>query len=213
MPRTKAGYKNESGVSSQTDDGVFYVNGRYLCQRLKNGTPCNREMAATTHNISSHNSHFHKEGPYQEQMTKRIHECYHEDCDHKSDTFLAILGHLRRSHGFRGSSEPLFPIYGYPVRNKRKRKEPVEKKDRKKQRQGVKDVISENKPQEAKEESNGNKSPEPEVSVREETPKELIQYTNDPYASSEEFLNCIDPALLQWDKGNVGSGDGNATSI
>ncbi|KAI0530363.1 hypothetical protein GGR58DRAFT_508534 [Xylaria digitata] len=187
MPRTKKGHTNTSGISRQTADGVFYVDGRYLCQRLENGTPCNREMAGTSHSITSHNSHFHAEGSYRRQMARGEFNCTEDGCSHQSPTFAAILGHIRRRHAFKGSSDQLKIHYGIPICRKRKADEP-KKDSRKKTRTDSQEV------QEVPEESRPGVE---DVDDDEETEDDRDDY---------EGLEFIDPLLLKWDKGSGGSG-------
>ncbi|KAI0814115.1 hypothetical protein GGR55DRAFT_496260 [Xylaria sp. FL0064] len=122
MPPTRKWHQNMSGVVRYTNDGVFYANGRYRCQKFENGVPCNREMADKSHNISSHNSDFHTDSGYRRNMAPGNYPCYVDGCNHRSTTPLAIIGHLRKRHGFRGSSDPIKIHYGIPLRRKKKTK-------------------------------------------------------------------------------------------
>ncbi|KAI0102603.1 hypothetical protein GGR51DRAFT_574063 [Nemania sp. FL0031] len=237
MPRTKADHTNTSGVARQTADGVFYQNGRYLCQRVENGTPCNKEMAGNTHSISSHNSRFHRAGPYRELQAAGDFKCFHENCEHRSPTFHAILGHIRYAHGFRGSSDAIKLHYGIPVNTKRKREGNAEESGSKKPRQEAEETAPEDNPQttlgtiaeetpqqqqineggsegngqEPKENEDGAEAEaEAEASV-EEFMNEFIDFDaeHNP-ADDDELLGLIDPALRQWDKDHDRSGGGGA---
>ncbi|KAJ8126235.1 hypothetical protein O1611_g7403 [Lasiodiplodia mahajangana] len=234
MPRTKTDHPNSSAVARETADGVFYENGRYLCRRLENGTPCNREMAGTAHSIGSHNSDFHKEGRYQLLQAEGDYKCIHDDCKHRSCTFNAILGHIRNVHGFRGSSDSLKLHYGIPIHNKRKREGKAEEKSGcKKQRQEAKETAPEVKPQaipepvaegrtqetkeggskdshqEPKEHAPTDEPREPGSDELEEFMKEYIDFdTGHNHAADDEFLSRIDPRLRQWDRDNAKGGAG-----
>ncbi|KAI0968494.1 hypothetical protein F4678DRAFT_464559 [Xylaria arbuscula] len=80
-------------------------------------------MKADKHNISSHNSHIHTQSSYQQQMLPRNHICYFDGCNHRSRTYPAILSHLRRRHGVRGSSNAIKARYGIPLGNRRNNEE------------------------------------------------------------------------------------------
>ncbi|GAP90761.1 hypothetical protein SAMD00023353_5201020 [Rosellinia necatrix] len=192
MPPTKNGRQNLAGVSRQTADGVFYTNGRYVCRRLRDGVPCNREMADTRHSISSHNSYFHTAGRYQQLMALGHYHCTEDGCNHESPTFNAILGHLRSSHGFRGSSDPLKLHYGIPVPTKRKRKTEAKQNGRKKQRQDSGEGGGQNRLQEDEE-------------GQENTPQDTEE---DPEAD-DDLLYFIDPHLREWDRRHGGGGGGD----
>ncbi|KAI1124896.1 hypothetical protein F5Y10DRAFT_19846 [Nemania abortiva] len=222
MPRTKPDHENTSGVIRQTADGVYYANGRYLCRRLINGTPCNREIAGTTHSISSHNSDFHREGQYQRLQARGDYPCSYAGCGHQSPTFNAILGHNRSVHGFRGSSDPLKEHYGIPIhnKNKRKREDEVEKTVRKRQCQEAKDTIREDKHQDTKKDGSEDRRQEPKEGGRQNesqnpegdnqgNSQEDLEIVNYKY---NEFLDCIDPVLRKWDRDNNGFGDDDAGS-
>ncbi|KAI8948587.1 hypothetical protein F4801DRAFT_443651 [Xylaria longipes] len=208
MPPTKKGYQNTSGVSRQTADGVFYVNGRYLCQRLENGTCCNREIAATTHSISSHNSDFHTPGRYRQLMAKGDYKCTQDGCSHQSENFQAILAHIRSAHKFKGSSDPLKRHYGIPVGTKRKGDNDV-KGNRQKKRQKALQTIKEDdgdtredtrkKLEESRHEKGGQES-------------EDGRDDDDGDDDDDDYLDLIDPRLRKWDKDNGGSGNGGAGS-
>ncbi|KAF2972745.1 hypothetical protein GQX73_g680 [Xylaria multiplex] len=185
MPRTKKGHANTSGISRQTADGVFYVDGRYMCQRLENGTPCNREMAGTSHSITSHNSDFHAEGSYRRQMARGEFNCIEDGCSHQSPTFAAILGHIRRRHAFKGSSDQLKIHYGIPICRKRKADKPKEDSRKKTRTEGKEEEREETR-----------------VGVNNVVDGESTEDDRDEY----EGLEFIDPRLLQWHKDNGGSG-------
>ncbi|TRX90610.1 hypothetical protein FHL15_008583 [Xylaria flabelliformis] len=194
MPPTRKGYQNTSGVSRQTDDGIFYVNGRYLCQRVENGVRCNREFAANSHSISSHNSDFHTPGRYQQLMARGDYKCAYDRCNHRSENFQAILAHIRSSHKFKGSSDPLKLYYGIPIRTRRKKS-------------SQKNVPS------IKEDDLEGTLKNPCENTREE-PEELCdekseQESEDDHDDDDDYLDLIDPRLRKWDEDN-GSGNGGA---
>ncbi|KAI0905132.1 hypothetical protein F4823DRAFT_155562 [Ustulina deusta] len=186
MPPTKKGHKNTSGVSRRTANGVFYADGKYLCQKIENGKPCNREMAATSHSISSHNCHFHADGPYRRQMAQGDFVCLMAGCNHRSRTFAAILAHIRRRHDFKGSSDPLKTYYGIPLVHKRKHEEAKED-DRKENTPYVKEDGHEKNLQEVEDE-------------------------NDAVNESDDYegYDLIDPILRKWDRDNHGPGNGGS---
>ncbi|KAI2625541.1 hypothetical protein GGS21DRAFT_307014 [Xylaria nigripes] len=92
---------------------------------LRDGTPCNREVTDTPHSISSHMSDFHRDGAYQRGMAPGTYECWEESCDHESPTYFAIEQHIRRKHGFRGSSKPLRLHYDFFPSTTRARGQPA----------------------------------------------------------------------------------------
>ncbi|KAH8161501.1 hypothetical protein CIB48_g6755 [Xylaria polymorpha] len=203
MPLTKKGYQNTSGVSRQTADGVFYANGRYLCQRIENGAPCNREIAGTSHSISSHNSDFHKPGRYQQLMARGDYKCTWDGCNHQSANFQAILGHMRTSHKFRGSSDPLKRHYGIPVSAKRKGDNDVEGNRRKKHsRQNTLQTIKEDDREDTCEDTR--------VELEENHHEKSGQESEDDGNDDDDYLDFIDPLLRKWDKENGGSGNDGA---
>ncbi|KAI1747576.1 hypothetical protein F4782DRAFT_418005 [Xylaria castorea] len=199
MPPTKKGYQNASGVSSQTDEGIFYVNGRYLCQRIENDTRCNREIAATRHSISSHNSDFHTPGRYRQLMARGDYKCNHDGCNHQSENFQAILAHNRSSHKFKGSSDPLKRHYGIPV-GTRNPKRIRDKKPRQKTLPAVKEDDREETHEDAREE------------LKENCDKKSGQESEDDRDHDDNSLDLIDPRLRKWDKDNGNSGNGGAGS-
>ncbi|KAI1742784.1 hypothetical protein F4680DRAFT_26668 [Xylaria scruposa] len=194
MPPTRKGYRNTSGVSRQTNDGIFYANGRYLCQRIENGVRCNREFAANSHSISSHNSDFHTPGRYQELMARGDYKCVNGDCNHQSDNFQAILAHYRSSHKFKGSSDPLKLLYGIPVRTRRKKPRqtniPSIKED---DREDIRKATCEDTREEVKKNCN----------------EKSEQESEDESDDNDEYLDLIDPRLRKWDEDNGDSGNGS----
>ncbi|KAI0506493.1 hypothetical protein F5B22DRAFT_623278 [Xylaria bambusicola] len=193
MAPTKKGHKNTSGVLRETPNGVFYLDGKYICQRRENGRPCNREMAGTNHSITSHNSKFHAEGPYKRQMAEGQYACFEDGCGAECSTFGAILAHVRRYHGFRGSSDPLKIRYGVALSDKGKGKGKVTKKDGRKR--GTSDT---------EEDSHGEH--------HEEIHKESGQPAGNDHNAEDRHNNyegygLIDPALLNWDNTKDGFDD------
>ncbi|TGJ83855.1 hypothetical protein E0Z10_g4910 [Xylaria hypoxylon] len=221
MPPTKKGHTNKSGVSRQTADGVFYVDGRYLCRRLENGTPCNREMAGTSHSITSHNSDFHAAGSYRRQMVQGDFRCKEDDCTHQSPTFPAILAHIRRRHAFKGSSDHLKRHYGIPIYRKRKQEKAKErnrnKKDnREESRHEVGNTVAAENPLPP---SDYPLSPlEPAAADDDAIVPPSLFFSSSVHDDGDsehtaeddddEGHDCIDPLLLEWDKRNDGSGNG-----
>ncbi|KAI1421443.1 hypothetical protein F5Y12DRAFT_705045 [Xylaria sp. FL1777] len=201
MPPTKRGHQNTSGVTRQTADGVYYADGRYMCQKLENGRPCNRQMAGNSHSISSHNSDFHTEGSYRRQMAQGNFICNQDGCNHQSRRFPAILSHIRRRHGFKGSSDPLKAHYGIPLRPQRKNGK-AKAADSKKPPVDTKKDCDENTHQESEGDNDA-----------EEEPENYEGYGG--YGGYDNDL--IDPVLRKWDRdrdmdddesGNGGSGLG-----
>ncbi|KAI0471376.1 hypothetical protein F4859DRAFT_117765 [Xylaria cf. heliscus] len=211
MPPTKRGYQNMSGVLRQTADGVFYADGRYLCQRVENGIRCNRQIAATRHSISSHNSDFHTPGRYQQLMARGDYECIEDGCNHKSMNFQAILAHIRGSHNFKGSSDPLKAHYGLPVSTKttkRKRGDYVKGNRCKKNC----NADNQHSPQKTlptiKEDDREDTREEPIENLQENDGQE----SEDNRDGDNDYLDLIDPRLRKWDEDNGGSGNGGAGS-
>ncbi|GAW17704.1 hypothetical protein ANO14919_071690 [Xylariales sp. No.14919] len=215
MPPTGRGYTNTSGVSRRTADGVFYVNGRYLCQRLENGTPCNREISSTRHSISSHNNHFHADSPYRRQMTRGKFPCRKDGCNHQSPTFAAILAHARRQHGLKGSANQLKILYGIPISRRRIREAVM----------GSGEARRESPPR--TEEKGREEGPQGEChqgeghqgeNRPEENPQERHQEAdNDGGAGGERRtavpLDLIDPRLINWDKNADSGSDSDGSSL
>ncbi|KAI0547712.1 hypothetical protein F4679DRAFT_355160 [Xylaria curta] len=194
MPPTKKGYQNTSSVSRQTDDGIFYVNGRYLRQRIENGVPCNREFAANSHSISSHNSDFHNPSRYQELMARGDYKCVYGDCNHQSENFQAILTHIRSSHEFKGSSDPLKLHYGISVRTRRKK--PCQKNI-----PSIKEDDCENTHVDTGEDSR--------EEIKKNCNEESGQESADDRDDNDYYLDLIDPRLRKWDEDNDNSGNGS----
>ncbi|KAI0190636.1 hypothetical protein EV127DRAFT_78088 [Xylaria flabelliformis] len=194
MPPTRRGYQNTSGVSRQTDDGIFYVNGRYLCQRIENGVPCNREFASNSHSISSHNSDFHTPSRYRELMARGEYKCSYDGCSHQSENFQAILAHIRSSHDFKGSSDPLKVYYGIPIKTRRKK-------------------LSQRYIPSIKEDDRETTLKDPRENTREELEEHCNekseQESEDDHDDDDNSLDLLDPRLRKWDEDN-GSGNGGA---
>ncbi|KAI1346486.1 hypothetical protein F5Y01DRAFT_319696 [Xylaria sp. FL0043] len=192
MPPTRKWQQNMSGVVRRTADGVFYANGRYRCQKLENGVPCNREMADKSHNISSHNSDFHTDSAYRRNMTPGNYLCYVDGCNHRSPTGFAILGHLRKRHGFTGDSDPVKIYYGIPLSSKKKKK--TNRVNQDDHNQGLSNISESNREETLPEDdythlggiggSGGNIEPD-----------------------INELIQSIDPLLLKWDDTEGNSGE------
>ncbi|KAI0425580.1 hypothetical protein F5Y09DRAFT_95713 [Xylaria sp. FL1042] len=119
MPPTAKSHQNTSGIVRQTDDGIYYANGRYLCQKIKDGKPCGSEISAKKHNVTSHNSSIHTNSAYLQKMARGEFECK-EGCGKISPTYQAMVGHLRRKHGYRGNSAAIKAYYNEEADEKAK---------------------------------------------------------------------------------------------
>ncbi|KAI1277314.1 hypothetical protein F5Y07DRAFT_398570 [Xylaria sp. FL0933] len=192
MPPTRKLQQNMSGVVRCTADGVFYANGRYRCQKLENGVPCNREMADKSHNISSHNSDFHTDSAYRRMMTPGSFPCYVHGCNHRSTTFAAILGHLRKRHRFRGSSNPVKMHYGVPLRSKKRKTNRVNQNDH---NRGLSNLSENNR----------------EATLREDDYTHLGGIGGsggNVEPDIDALIQSIDPLLLNWSHTEANSGEG-----
>ncbi|KAI1109944.1 hypothetical protein F5Y14DRAFT_386932 [Nemania sp. NC0429] len=208
MPPTKATRTNTSGVLRQTSDGVYYGDGKFLCKKVENGKVCNRMMEANTHTISSHNSDFHKNGSYQRCMAAGDYRCKEVGCKHRSPTFNAILGHMRKTHGLRGSSDPLKLQHGLPL--SKKRKNAAEEESRKKPRQEAKEDSYKGTPS-SKEDSYEDKPQGTEEDGCEQPHQDGKEEATDEEdcLDEEDSLFVIDPLLRKWDRDHEGFGDGD----
>ncbi|KAI0205879.1 hypothetical protein F4808DRAFT_183548 [Astrocystis sublimbata] len=195
MPKLSRSRKNTSGVKSQDSNGIYYLDGNYLCLRLRDGTPCNHTMTGEPHNIRSHNSNFHAAGSYQRQMVKGNYECKSEGCKHQSPNFLAILAHYRRHHWYRGSSKPLKRLYGVEATSRGKKRS-VNDRGRERRRQDN-DALTP-----VGEDDNSN---------IDQNIREIYGDTDDDDDDDDDddgSLRYIDPELRKWDRDKRGPGKG-----
>ncbi|KAI1173819.1 hypothetical protein F4777DRAFT_556433 [Nemania sp. FL0916] len=113
--------------------------GKYVCKRRdENGVLCGAVMKNLRRNIVSHNSDFHPEGDgdsrYQAFNRETKLDCWEGSCDHTSKNFNSVLAHVRRAHGFKGSSDALKAFYGFPTSAEHKKHKEQLAKEKKQQR-------------------------------------------------------------------------------